>query len=101
MCHVRCLLGSGTGSLCRSGERCLRGAVGNRSFKGRIIARKREKTVIRKKIEIMLARAKKPPSVVQIGKLITSVDLEEGDGDIWGESDESGSEVIQRNDYLF
>ena len=45
--------------------------------------------------------AKKPPSVVQIGKLITSVDLEEGDGDIWGESDESGSEVIQRNDYLF
>ena len=55
----------------------------------------REKVVIRKeKIAIILAQAEKPLSV-QIQKLIMTVDIEEWDGDTWGESDESSLEEIE------
>ncbi|KAK4816905.1 hypothetical protein QYF61_024915 [Mycteria americana] len=41
------------------------------------------------RIEIMSTQAKKPPSVVQIRKLIAGTDPKDWDGDIWGDSDEA------------
>ncbi|KAM9591186.1 uncharacterized protein ACIBXB_006082 [Morphnus guianensis] len=50
---------------------------------------------LERKIEIMLAQAKRPPSITQIRNLITGMDPEDWDGDIWGDSDENSSEEVE------
>ncbi|KAM9591229.1 uncharacterized protein ACIBXB_006102 [Morphnus guianensis] len=60
------------------------------------LRREKEQTrLLERKIEIMLAQAKKPPSITEIRKLITGTDPEDWDGDIWGDSDENSSEEVE------